>query len=334
MLSLSEKRILVTGGNGFLGRAVVRVLRQRGCEQISAPHSSDGDLRYQSDAHRLFWDIRPEVVFHLAARCGGIGANMAAPGQFIYDNLAMGLNVIEMARVMHCCQKLVLVGTVCSYPEHNDGPITEADLWNGYPERTNAPYGIAKRCLGEVLKAYHAEYGMKSAYVICANLYGPGDNIDLETSHVIPAMIRKFHESQRNGSAGVDLWGSGNPTRDFLYVDDAAEAIVRAAERVESPEPINVGTGRETSIREVAYCIARLYGSRDHIRWDATKPGGQPRRVLATERCNDLLGWAPVTRLEDGLRETVEWWTNENRLPGEFRRKPGLFGVPDPISKQ
>ncbi len=323
MLDLRDKRVLITGATGFLGKAVFKNLRARGCLYLWGPSTRSWDMRSQRGCHKYFVDERPEIVIHLAAKCGGIGANMAAPAEFMADNLSMGLNVIAESK--DCGAKLVLIGTVCSYPEFSwtsettnwtqppkmglfDGKIRERDLWNGYPEPTNAPYGIAKRVLGEVLAAYHKQYGMRCAYVIPANLYGPGDNFDPETSHVIPAMIRRFTEAVRSGIEQVTCWGSGQPTRDFLYVEDAAEAIVRAAERIETSEPVNLGTGQETTMRGLAERIAGLCGYRGSIRWDKSRPDGQMRRVLDTTRQRERLEWMPAMGLEDGLKRTVEWW--------------------------
>ena len=327
MFDLIDKRVLVTGASGFLGRHVIRMLESRGSEPIY----TDGrwDFREELPTLSSIREESPDVVLHLAARCGGIGANMSRPGDFIVDNLRMGLNIIEACK--DCEIRVVVIGTVCSYPEHNDRPIKESELWKGYPEPTNAPYGIAKRTLGEVLAAYHKQHGLKCAYPILANLYGLGDNFDPETSHVIPAMICKFTDARRDGIEHVTCWGTGEPTRDFLFVEDAAEAIIRVAERIESPEPINIGTGIGTSIKEIADRLAVLCGFNGNIRWNSTMPNGQMRRVLETTRQRLMLDWKPAVALDEGLRRTVEWWNSETRRPGEFRHKPGLFGVPDPI---
>ena len=333
VLDLRDQRILVTGGSGFLGTHLCGLLTERGCKHVSAPLHSSYDIREQTTTHRMLWEHESEIVFHLAAKCGGIGANMQAQADFIHDNLRMGLNVIDACRKLSV-RKLVLIGTICSYPEIVNGPIRESDLWNGYPEPTNAPYGIAKRTLIEVAKAYHKQYGLNVVNVLPANLYGPGDNFDPLTSHVIPAMIRRFTDATRSGLEQVSCWGSGKPTRDFLYVEDAAEAIVRAAERVESPEPINIGTGLQTSTRWLADKLAQLCGFYGTIRWDRTRPDGQLKRVLDTSRMKQAIEFEPATSLEEGLRRTVEWWKDQSREVGEFRHKPGLRDVPDPIEKE
>ncbi len=310
MIDLAGQCVLVCGGTGFLGRSVVSVLQSRGCNDIVAAGSGIYDLLDPVAANQLFDIASPDIVIHLAAKCGGIGANMAAPAEFIYDNLMMGLNVIEATRKAGA--KLVMVGSVCSYPEHNDGLIRESDIWNGYPEPTNAPYGIAKRALGEVVMAYHRQYGMKAAYVIPSNLYGPGDSFDSQKSHVIPAMIRKFHNSVACEMPAVCLWGTGTATRDFLYVDDAAEAIVRAAEMIDVPEAINIGTRQETRICHLAVKIAKEIGFDGEIVWNSDKPDGQPRRVLDTTRQRERLSFFPSVTLDEGLRRTVKWYL-ENR---------------------
>jgi len=301
-MNLPDKKILVTGGAGFLGTAVCRVLRERGCTQIVVPRRSWCDLTSEEDTVDLFDDERPDIVLHLAAEVGGIGANMKTPGRFTYANLAMGLNVIEQARKFEV-EKTVVVGTVCSYPLDPPVPFREADLWNGYPEPTNAGYGIAKRAVYELLRQYHAQYGMPGAVVIPTNLYGPGDNFDPASSHVIPAMIRRFC-----GTEPVTLWGTGSASREFLHVDDAAEGIVRAAIMVTSPEPINLGGGGEVVMRDLAEIIATECGYAGSIEWDASKPDGQPRRAVDATRAMEMLGWKPRVSLEDGIAETVAWW--------------------------
>lgn len=301
-MNLPDKKILVTGGAGFLGTAVCRVLRERGCTQIVVPRRSWCDLTSEEDTVDLFDDERPDIVLHLAAEVGGIGANMRTPGRFTYANLVMGVNVIEQARKFEC-EKTVVVGTVCSYPLDPPVPFREADLWNGYPEPTNAGYGIAKRAVYELLRQYHAQYGMPGAFVIPTNLYGPGDNFDPASSHVIPAMIRRFC-----GTEPVTLWGTGSASREFLHVDDAAEGIVRAAIMVTSPEPINLGGGGEVVMRDLAEIIATECGYTGSIAWDASKPDGQPRRAVDATRALEMLGWMPRVSLEDGIAETVAWW--------------------------
>ncbi len=315
------KRICVTGGAGFLGRAVCKALEARGETDVFVVRSKDYDLRTRKGAEEMFahesgdMDRWPEIAIHLAATCGGIGANKAEPGRFFYDNMAMGLNVIEAARNewrnrMHGVERFVLVGTVCSYPKHCLTPFREDDLWYGYPEETNAPYGVAKRALGTMLDAYRAQYGFNGVYLLPANLYGPGDNFDAEKSHVIPALIRKFCEAVDDKADIVELWGTGTPTREFLYVDDAAEAIVAAALTHNDSRPINLGTGIETSIQGLAEAVAALCDYNGAIAWNG-RLDGQPRRCLHTRRASELLGWTAKTRLDDGLRRTIEWWRAE-----------------------
>jgi len=304
---LTGKRIVVTGGAGFLGRPLCRKLDQRGCRNIIVPRRSEYDLTREQDVQRLYRDTRPEVVLHLAAEVGGIGANLDNPGRFFYANMSMALHLIEHAR-LNGIGKFVQVGTVCAYPKHTPVPFKEDDLWNGYPEETNAPYGIAKKAALVMLDGYHRQYGLAGVYVLPVNLYGPGDNFDLHTSHVIPALIRKCIEAVDRGDKQVECWGTGTVSREFLYVDDAAEAVIRAAERMEEPVPINLGTGREIPIREIAELIARLTGFEGELSWDTSKPDGQPRRCLDTRRAGELLDWQPQVDLEEGLRRTVQWY--------------------------
>ncbi len=306
MLNLAEKRIVLTGGGGFLGKAVYRVLRGRGvpAERIYVPRRCVLDLTTERDVAKLFELAKPDVIIHLAAEVGGIGANMEHPGRFFYANMAMGLHLVEYAR-RHGVEKFVHTGTVCAYPKFCPVPFREDDLWNGYPEETNAPYGVAKKALFVMLDGYRLEYGLNSAVVVPVNLYGPGDNFDLQTSHVIPAMIRKFCKPD-----GVTLWGTGNATREFLYVDDAAEGVVRAAEVMDEPVPINLGGGTEVSIRDLARMVADACGHTGDVRWDPLKPDGQPRRALDVSRAKELLGWSAQTSLDRGLQETINWWRN------------------------
>jgi nucleoside-diphosphate-sugar epimerase len=264
------------------------------------------DLRDQDKTDQLFSIYQPDVVFHLAATCGGIGANMAEPGRYIGDNLKMGVNIIESSRKWDV-EKLILVGTVCSYPKHTPVPFTEDQLWNGYPEETNAPYGIAKKALLAMAQAYRAQYKLNSVYLIPANLYGPGDNFDYTKSHVIPALIRKFSEARDRGDGFVTVWGDGSATREFLYVEDCADALIAAAECYSGSEPVNIGTGHEISIRKLAYEIAGFCGFDGRIRWDASKPNGQPRRVLDTSRAEREMGWKAKVSLAEGLKRTVHW---------------------------
>jgi len=304
---LSRKRIVVTGGAGFLGGPVCRKLRERGCESVVVPRHSEYDLTREPDVRRLYQDARPDVVLHLAAEVGGIGANKLNPGRFFYANLSMALHLIEHARI-NGIGMFVQVGSACAYPKHTPVPFKEDDLFNGYPEQTNAPYGIAKKAALVMLDGYRRQYGLNSAYVVPANLYGPGDNFDVQTSNVIPALIRKFTEAATRRQDTVECWGSGTVSREFLYVDDAAEAVIRAAERMQEPVPINLGTGSEVRIKDLAELIARLTGFEGAIGWDTSRPDGQPRVCLDTSRATDLLGWKAEVVLEQGLQQTIDWY--------------------------
>ena len=305
--NLTGMRIVVTGGTGFLGRVVCGKLQDRGCDEILVPEHAEYDLTSQDGARRMYDTLRPEVVLHLAAEVGGIGANMNNPGRFFYANMAMALHLIEQARI-HGIAKFVQVGSVCAYPKHTPVPFKEADLWDGYPEETNAPYGIAKKAAWVMLDGYRRQYGLAGAFVLPVNLYGPGDNFDPKTSHVIPALIRKCLEAADRGDSYIECWGTGSASREFLYVDDAAEAVIRAAERVDDPDPINLGTGSEITIRELVELIVRLTGFEGEIRWDPSKPDGQPRRCLDTSRAAERLGWRAEVGFEQGLRRTIEWY--------------------------
>ena len=299
-------RVLVTGGGGFLGRKVVERLREQGHETFVVRHR-EYDLTSAADAARLFADSRPELVLHLAAEVGGIGANRANPGRYWYANLMMGAHVIEQSRLLDV-RKLVLVGTICAYPKFAPVPFREDDLWNGYPEETNAPYGVAKKALLVGAQAYRDQYGLNAIYLLPVNLYGPADNFDLETSHVIPALIRKMVDARERGDGEIVLWGDGTPTREFLYVDDCAEGLVLAAERYDGAEPVNLGTGHEISIRELAELVAELTGFTGDIRWDTSKPNGQPRRALEVSRAEALFGFRARTPLREGLERTIDWY--------------------------
>lgn len=309
---LTGKRICVTGGAGFLGRMVGALLREHDAADVIVPRSATYDLTRADDVARLFEDAGPDLVIHLAAEVGGIGANQKRPGRFFYANMAMGLHLIEEAR-RRAIDKFVQVGTVCAYPKDCAVPFREDDLWNGYPEETNAPYGVAKRALSVMLDAYRAEYGFNGIYLLPVNLYGLYDNFDPETSHVIPALIRKFCDAVDQGRKTVSCWGSGKVSREFLYVDDAAEGIVKAAAVHNDSRPINLGTGCEITIAELAQSIARLCGFDGRIDWDTSRPDGQPRRQLDTRRAADLLDWRAKIDLEEGLRRTVEWWRSRCR---------------------
>lgn len=302
-----NKRILLTGGAGFLGAKVRERLEVAGAAEIFVPRRSEYDLTDSTAVARAYDDGRPDTVVHLAAEVGGIGANRDNPGRYFFANMAMGLHLIEGAR-QRGIEKFVQVGTVCSYPKYTPVPFSEDELWNGYPEETNAPYGVAKKALLVMLQAYRAQYGLRGSYLLPVNLYGPGDNFDLESSHVIPALIRKCEEARMAGAAEVVCWGTGSASREFLYVDDCAEAIVVATECHDDPEPINVGASREITIRELTEMIAELTGFDGNLAWDATKPDGQPRRGLDTSRARDVLGFEASTELEDGLRQTIAWY--------------------------
>ncbi len=298
-------KVLVTGGGGFLGSHVVERLRTAGHEVV-VPRRADVDLTHWDDAERLFAETRPELVYHLAAEVGGIGANQANPGRYWLANLLMGAYVLELSR-LHGVGKVVVAGTVCAYPKFTPTPFREDDLWNGYPEETNAPYGVAKKSVLVGGQAYRDQYGLNTVFLLPANLYGPRDNFDLETSHVIPALIRKMLE----GTDEVVLWGDGSPTREFLYVDDAATAFLLAAERYDGADPVNVGTGVEISIRELAETIADVTGFTGEIVWDENRPNGQPRRRLETTRAEELFGFRAQTSLRDGLQRTVDWYRRQ-----------------------
>ena len=302
-----SRRVLVTGGAGFLGRTLLRRLADRGASRVSAPQIDEVDLRDKAAIRRCLRIKEPDLVIHAAAVVGGIGANRAHPGRFFYENAVMGIELIEEARRAGV-GKLVCLGTICAYPKLTPVPFREEDLWNGYPEETNAPYGLAKKMLLVQLQAYRAEYGFNGVFVLPVNLYGPGDNFDLETGHVIPAMIRKFLEAKTAGAPEVVLWGDGSPTREFLYVEDAADGILAAAERYDGAEPVNLGSGEEISIRDLAARVAKETGFAGAVRWDTRKPNGQPRRRLDVTRAEKLFDWRATTRLDDGLKKTVAWY--------------------------
>jgi len=300
-------QVMVTGGAGFLGRAVVRRLHESGTTDVFVPRSRQYDLRTHEGIDRALRDAQPSTVIHLAAVVGGIGANRESPGRFFYENAIMGIQLIEQARTAGV-EKFVTVGTVCAYPKYTPVPFREDDLWNGYPEETNAPYGLAKKMLLIQGQAYREQYGFNAIYLIPVNLYGPGDNFDPKSSHVIPALIKKCVDARDANAPFIDVWGTGDASREFLYVEDAAEGIVLAAERYDGGDPVNLGVGSEITIRELVSLIVRLTGFGGEVRWDAAKPDGQPRRCLDTSRAESLFGFRATTDFEDGLRRTVEWY--------------------------
>ena len=302
-MTLTNKKILVTGAGGFLGKHLIAALRDRGVSQIHTPDSTDADLRIWECCKSVV--TSSDVVIHLAAKVGGIGFNRKYPGELLYDNAIMGLQLMEAARQARV-QKFVAVGTVCAYPKFTPTPFKEDDLWNGYPEETNAPYGIAKKLLLAQAQAYRNQYGFNAIYLLPTNIYGPGDHIDPEDSHVIPALLEKVKQAKRLNAPYIECWGTGSATRDFLFVKDAAEGIIKATEEYDGSDPINLGSGRETSIKELTQTIRTLLDYKGEMRWDATKPDGQPRRVLDTSRA-ETVAFKATTTLEEGLRQTVDW---------------------------
>ncbi len=303
----TSKKICVTGGGGFLGRHVVRSLEDHGATSIFVVRRCDYDLLLAANIERLYTEVQPQVVIHLAAAGGGIGANQRNPGRYFYENVMMGAQLIEGAR-RHGVEKFVQIGTICAYPKFTPVPFREDDLWNGYPEETNAPYGIAKKALLVQCQAYREQYGLNAIYLLPVNLYGPGDNFDPASSHVIPSLVKKCVDAVETGAAEIIAWGTGQATREFLYVDDAAEGIVLATEAYNEPEPVNLGANQEISIRDLAHLIAEETGFTGCIRWDTTKPDGQPRRALDTTRARELFGFVARTDFREGLRRTIEWY--------------------------
>ncbi len=301
------KRVIVTGGAGFLGRVVVEQLRQKGCGHITVPRSAQFDLRKSAAIRKLYTQARPDMVIHLAAVVGGIGANRENPGKFFYDNLMMGVELMEQARQMGV-PKVVAIGTICAYPKFCPVPFKEDNIWNGYPEETNAPYGLAKKMLLVQSQAYRQQYGFNSIYLLPVNLYGPGDNFSWGSSHVIPALIRKCVEAQRQGQDHITVWGTGRATREFLYVDDAARGILMAAEKYNSSEPVNLGAGFEISIKKLTELIVKLTKFKGKVMWDKTKPDGQPRRCLDTTRADQEFGFKSKVSFEAGLKKTIAWY--------------------------
>lgn len=315
---LAGLRVMVTGGGGFLGRRVVDRLNTTGAEAIFVPRSVEYDLRSREGIDRALTDGRPDLVIHLAAVVGGIGANRENPGRFFYDNAIMGIQLMEQARLAGVA-KFVTIGTVCAYPKFTPVPFHEEDLWNGYPEETNAPYGMAKKMLLVQGQAYREQYGFNVIHLIPVNLYGPGDNFDPASSHVIPALIKKCVDARDSGASHIDVWGTGTASREFLYVDDAAAGIVLAAERYKGAEPVNLGVGREITIRELAETIVALTGFTGEIHWDASKPDGQPRRALDTSRAREGFGFEAKTSFEEGLRTTVAWYQDRRTAATDGR---------------
>jgi len=328
MIDLRRKHILVTGGDGFLGSYVIKKLREQGCENIFIPRSKEYDLVQMRFVQKVYRDANPDIVIHLAAKVGGIGANCANPGKFFYDNLMMGTQLMEIGR-QRGIEKFVAVGTICSYPKFTPVPFQEENLWNGYPEETNAPYGLAKKMLLVQSQAYRRQYGFNSIFLLPVNLYGPGDNFNLNSSHVIPALIEKCVSAQRRLSptcseqsqeevpdSEIIVWGTGKPTREFLYVEDAAEGIVLAMQKHDKSDPVNLGAGFEISLKDLVKLIVKLTGFNGKIIWDDTKPDGQPRRCLDTSRAYKEFGFKAKTKFESGLKKTIEWYKNNRVVQG------------------
>jgi len=312
MINLRDKKIIVTGGAGFLGKFVVKKLEEKNCADIFAPKIEEYDLRNLSAIKKMYKAAKADVVIHLAAVVGGIGANRENPGSFFYDNLIMGVQLMEQARLNNI-EKFVAIGTVCAYPKFAPIPFKEEDLWNGYPEETNAPYGLAKKMLLVQSQAYRQQYGFNSIFLLPVNLYGPGDNFDPKSSHVIPALIKKFYDAKISGHDEVIVWGTGKATREFLYVEDCAKAIVLATERYDKPDPINIGAGFEISIKDLAEKIKQIIGFNGEIVWDTTKPDGQPRRCLDTSKARKEFGFRAKTNFDEGLRKTIKWYIDNNK---------------------
>jgi GDP-L-fucose synthase len=309
-----NKRVTITGGAGFLGSFIVEKLQTRGATDIFVPRRRDYDLVQPDEITRMLDDAKPDIVLHVAALAGGIGVNRARPADFFYTNLMMGVPLMHAAWERGV-KKFVALGTICSYPKFTPTPFREEDLWNGYPEETNAPYGLAKKILLVQAQAYRQQYGFNAIFLLPVNLYGPRDNFDLETSHVIPALIRKFIEAHERGDRQVELWGDGSPTREFLYVEDAAEGVILAAERYDGSEPVNLGSGREISIKNLAELIGRLTEFKGKFVWDSSKPNGQPRRLLDVSRAQEFFGFRAGTDFEEGLRKSIDWYRQHRKEP-------------------
>lgn len=308
----NTKKVIVTGGAGFLGQVVVQQLKAKGCKSVVVPRSKEFDLRKEANIAKLYNKAKPDVVVHLAASVGGIGANLDNPGKFFYDNLIMGAQLMEQARQFGI-PKFVTIGTICAYPKFTPVPFKEENLWNGYPEETNAPYGIAKKALLVQSQAYRQQYGFNSIFLLPVNLYGPGDNFDLQTSHVIPALIRKCLEAKKRKDSSITVWGTGKVTREFLYVEDAARGILMAAEKYNSSEPVNLGAGFEISIKDLVTLIAQLTGFKGQVIWDKTRPDGQPRRCLDTSRAHKAFGFKAKVGFKQGLKKTIEWYQKHSK---------------------
>lgn len=314
-MDLSTKRICITGGAGFLGTHLQGQLRKRGAKELFIPTYPEYDLVKSEDITRLYEDAQPDIVIHLAAKVGGIGANREKPGEFFYDNLMMGIQLLHQA--WQCgIEKFVAIGTICAYPKYTPIPFKEEDLWNGYPEETNAPYGLAKKMLLVQSQGYRQQYGYNSIYLLPVNLYGPGDNFNPASSHVIPALIKKCVDARARGDSFIEAWGTGSASREFLYVEDAANGIVLAAERYDGRDPVNLGVGSEITIRDLTELIARLTEFKGEVRWDPSKPDGQPRRALDTSRARETFGFSAGTTFEDGLRATIEWYLRSRGSAG------------------
>jgi GDP-L-fucose synthase len=311
-INIKNKKIIVTGGAGFLGKYVVKKLEERQCSDIFVPLKKEYDLRKLSDVKRMYEEAGADILIHLAAVVGGIGANRENPGTFFYDNLIMGVQLMEYARI-YGLEKFVGIGTICSYPKYTPVPFKEENLWDGYPEETNAPYGLAKKMLLVQSQAYRQQYNFNSIFLLPVNLYGPGDNFNPSSSHVIPALIKKFYEAKINNSAEVIVWGTGRATREFFYVEDCAEAIVLATERYNKPGPVNIGAGFEISIKDLANKIKKIIGFKGKVVWDTSKPDGQPRRCLDTSKAEKEFGFKAKTDFDTGLRDAVEWYINESQ---------------------
>ena len=315
----TNRRVLVTGGNGFLGSYIVEKLKMHGATRILVPDRKEYDLRQMEAIRRMYETMRPDVVVHLAAVVGGIGANRERPGEFFYDNLMMGVQLMEEARLVGL-EKFVGIGTVCAYPKFTPVPFREEDLWNGYPEETNAPYGLAKKMLLVQGQAYRQQYGFCSIYLLPVNLYGPRDNFDPVVSHVIPALIKRCIDARETGASEIVVWGDGSPTREFLYVEDAAEGIVLASERYDKPDPVNLGSAFEITIRDLVTLIVKLTRFQGEVKWDTSQPNGQPRRKLDTTRAEKEFGFRASVDFQEGLKRTIEWYEHERRVGSPITR--------------